>query len=284
MLDLSPLKNGANFGPHESRARRQPALKIKRLSMKYAVLLALASIGLASAASAGTVVVPGQYANTEAPSDGLVILRGANHHEQFQFKAASFGSAPMTISAASFRYDAQVSDFYFPTMDFNFGSDFLVQIGTATNSMANRSTTFAANLGADTETVLSGAQTITMAVDGHAGQTKGFGITFNFLTPFNYDPSKGDLVLDMYLPDVGLYADMDYVPDYVPAASQLGVVYAGDHSATGGVYSGGPVTQFTFAPLVAGGVPEPASWALMIAGLGGVGAALRRRRLSAALA
>jgi hypothetical protein len=30
-----------------------------------------------------------------------------------------------------------------------------------------------------------------------------------------------------------------------------------------------------------GGVPEPASWALMIAGFGGIGAALRRRRLQA---
>jgi hypothetical protein len=34
----------------------------------------------------------------------------------------------------------------------------------------------------------------------------------------------------------------------------------------------------TGATLVAGGVPEPASWALMIAGFGGLGAALRQRR------
>lgn len=38
-------------------------------------------------------------------------------------------------------------------------------------------------------------------------------------------------------------------------------------------------TQVTFA--IAGGVPEPATWALMIAGFGATGAALRRRRAAA---
>jgi hypothetical protein len=38
------------------------------------------------------------------------------------------------------------------------------------------------------------------------------------------------------------------------------------------------------ATLVTGGVPEPASWALMILGFGGVGAVLRRRRIVPALA
>ena len=34
----------------------------------------------------------------------------------------------------------------------------------------------------------------------------------------------------------------------------------------------------TFGPVAAGAVPEPASWALMILGFGGLGAALRRHR------
>ncbi|HLZ75934.1 FxDxF family PEP-CTERM protein [Phenylobacterium sp.] len=45
--------------------------------------------------------------------------------------------------------------------------------------------------------------------------------------------------------------------------------------------SGGPAASFggtvNFAP-IAGGVPEPASWALMIIGFGSAGALLRRRR------
>lgn len=248
--------------------------------MRYSTLAVLASLGLfPAAASAGAIVAPGQYANAEAPSDGLVILRGANHHEQFQYAASNFGAKPITVSAVSFRYDQQVTDAFFDTLDFNFGSDFKIVAATAANVMASRSVNFAANLGADAVTELSGAQTITFAVDGHAGQTKGFGITFNFLTPFNYDPTKGDLVVDMFLPDVGLFADVDYVPDDASAASLLGVVFAGDHSATGGVYRGGPVTQFTTILAARFGVvPEPAAWALMLAGFGLAGTALRRRR------
>jgi hypothetical protein len=46
--------------------------------------------------------------------------------------------------------------------------------------------------------------------------------------------------------------------------------------------------NFNYAPLTLptapGGVPEPASWALMIAGFGLTGAAMRRRRVTAAIA
>ena len=39
-----------------------------------------------------------------------------------------------------------------------------------------------------------------------------------------------------------------------------------------------------FTPTAANAVPEPASWALLIAGFGGIGAAMRRRRTSVAFA
>ena len=38
------------------------------------------------------------------------------------------------------------------------------------------------------------------------------------------------------------------------------------------------------APVLLGGVPEPASWALMMIGFGGLGALLRRRRSQVVLA
>lgn len=40
----------------------------------------------------------------------------------------------------------------------------------------------------------------------------------------------------------------------------------------------------TGAAAVAGGVPEPAAWAMMLVGFGGLGAVMRRRRTSASLA
>ena len=41
--------------------------------------------------------------------------------------------------------------------------------------------------------------------------------------------------------------------------------------------------DFSFTPNGGGGVPEPATWALMIAGFGLVGASIRRRRLVGAI-
>jgi len=38
------------------------------------------------------------------------------------------------------------------------------------------------------------------------------------------------------------------------------------------------------ATLTGGGVPEPATWAMMILGMGGIGVTLRRRRSALALA
>ena len=51
-----------------------------------------------------------------------------------------------------------------------------------------------------------------------------------------------------------------------------------------GVYSGDMDGDFSFLITGAGGVPEPATWALMLFGLGGVGAGLRLNRSKSGLA
>ena len=55
------------------------------------------------------------------------------------------------------------------------------------------------------------------------------------------------------------------------------VSYHFSDAVTGVTFSSGTQNAFEFDKL-AGGVPEPASWALMILGFGGVGATLRSRR------
>jgi hypothetical protein len=66
------------------------------------------------------------------------------------------------------------------------------------------------------------------------------------------------------------------------------VAYAVAHPQTGyaqGLYPVGPGGQgFGFTQGFGMGVPEPASWAMMLVGLGGVGAILRRRKVRAATA
>jgi hypothetical protein len=64
----------------------------------------------------------------------------------------------------------------------------------------------------------------------------------------------------------------------------LGAAWAGAHASNttyaDAIYSVGGNTQ----GFVLGGVPEPATWAMMLAGFGGLGAMLRRRRQVAATA
>jgi len=56
---------------------------------------------------------------------------------------------------------------------------------------------------------------------------------------------------------------------------------AGSHSITGKAISspyGGGLAFIALSSSVPGGIPEPATWAMMIGGLGAVGVALRRRQ------
>jgi hypothetical protein len=59
----------------------------------------------------------------------------------------------------------------------------------------------------------------------------------------------------------------------------LGIVDAGGYNGVPGAYfdNHGAFAVDVHAPAANGGVPEPASWALMILGFGGAGAVLRRR-------
>lgn len=52
------------------------------------------------------------------------------------------------------------------------------------------------------------------------------------------------------------------------------------NSSTGGQFIG--LDNVSIAPVAGGGVPEPASWAMMLAGFGAMGLAMRRRRKVAA--
>jgi hypothetical protein len=64
--------------------------------------------------------------------------------------------------------------------------------------------------------------------------------------------------------------------------------YAGGRIYTGPLYGNPPNWDLVFQTEMSNtgptGVPEPAAWALMVAGFGGLGAMLRRRRARPALA
>ncbi|THD64340.1 PEPxxWA-CTERM sorting domain-containing protein [Phenylobacterium sp.] len=89
-------------------------------------------------------------------------------------------------------------------------------------------------------------------------------------------------------PGVHGVTNVDFTSPMLSAGSHTIEVFYADRDHTGAFLSltlGADSTGVVIAPPPAGGVPEPATWALMIVGFGGVGALLRsRRRLTAVAA
>jgi len=120
--------------------------------------------------------------------------------------------------------------------------------------------TFAENIGADARVVFSGPLDF---ID-----YGGFGIHIGLQTPFLYDPSQGNLLMDV----------RNFRTSYVPVIAYLGAEYAvGDtvsavtslsdvNSPTGSLTSLGLETLFEVTP-----VPEPSTVSLLILGLAALG-------------
>jgi hypothetical protein len=87
----------------------------------------------------------------------------------------------------------------------------------------------------------------------------GRGMAFDYNLPFTYTFGPDD----QFLLAGGRYEIDAFTPQALPALMTFDL---------------SPETLTVTSDKVFGGVPEPASWALMIAGFGAVGAALRRRR------
>ena len=231
-------------------------------------------------ASAVTIVAPGAYAATDAPSGQFAILGNpSNSASTFQFVVAASELGGLTtgaqISAIGFRFAG--TPYVDPVGAASYGR-YDIQIGRAARTTSTLSSTYTDNMGADTILARSGALTIpagTFADLPGDGPNPFYDLAFT--TPYTY--AGGDLAVTLRLtPNSGNPAIP--VDAFTPDARINTVFTFGSATATTGTVGSGfaPVTRFTFAP--AAPVPEPASWAMMVGGFGLVGGALRRRRLA----
>jgi hypothetical protein len=177
---------------------------------------------------------------------------------QFQqvYSASKF-SGPVTITGITFIYrNGDASQTYVFTLS------------TSANPVGSLSATFADNIGADAQQFYSGP-----LVSPNASFE-----AFFAGTPFYYDPADGDLLLDISHPLSLGGTDSTYIGAYSPALQDVSRVYSAQ--ATGPGYTEdqnvGLMTFFT----IAGGVPEPSAWAMLIAGFGLVGGLQRRQRMA----
>ena len=238
--------------------------------------LVLSASLLASPALAADIVTvtPTNPPSGQAQGPAPFTFRGTTGSRTQQVYAASFFTTVQNITSLAFR----------STPGFLNGANYSnVGITLSTTSFGDEtgtplSGTFADNIGADVQTVFQGA------ISFAAPATGGFEYIVNFSTPFLYDPSKGNLLLDVLLPNgtvvdgsgffLASYDNANTVNDGVYSVNS---VFDGN-AATGIANTAAAITQFTGTSVTAA-IPEPATWAMMLVGFGMIGGAARRPRL-----
>lgn len=259
-------------------------------SLRFLIFLA----GAALSTMANTIVVPNGLVHTDgsgastAPFLYNTTHTSASETMRYQqvYDSSQFPSFAMEITGIWLRPDVNggAFDFTFPQID--------IRLSTTSTEPGSLSLNFADNVGADETLVHSGELRIDSAHTGPADGPKNFDIGIPFSAPFRYDPSMGNLLLDIrnygnvspLATYVYFYMDVHQGP-YMSRAFSWGSggVNAAQANTTDNV---GLVTLFQYQvaneypPLDprpdTSQVPEPLSCTLVALGLGGI--ALRARR------
>jgi hypothetical protein len=246
-------------------------MKTNGVLIGAAFATAVAASAVGGAANAQIVIGgPGDAMNGNCYPFGCPTSDWGPEYQQV-YAAADFGG-PITISEISFyNHNFLIPGFTGP-----------IDSGTFTISLSTTSaavdgldfTNLANNIGANNTVVFSGSLPALTGPGGQGGQ-----LNLVLSTPFTFDPGAGNLLLDVVSTDAandGLNAYLD--ADNGDATGEFSRTY----TQGGGIYDNdyGLVTGFNIATTV----PEPATWAMMLVGFGGLGLALRSRRHKAVTA
>jgi MYXO-CTERM domain-containing protein len=187
----------------------------------------------------------------------------------------------VTIERISFRPDATYGSAFATTL-----SDIQINLSTTSSSLADLTGVFADNIGSDDTIVVDrGALSLASSFTGPDDGPKVFDIHIDLDTPFLYDPTAGNLLLDVRNCEgqVDSYVFPVFDADY---SNELWRGFTtnpnvdGVDSAEATLYGRGfgLVTQFTFTPIDTGAVTSPAPGAFLLTTIGLAGLAARRRR------
>lgn len=188
------------------------------------------------------VVVPGTKTDSAGIGNTRPFSFAPARYQQLNF-AEEFDEilAPTLITEIAFRAGPTADPFAHTVVD--------LQINLSTAAVFPLSSSYATNVGSDDTTVFRGP--LAMNVVSPKGGLRPFEIVIPLTTPFVYDPSAGDLLLDLRLHDNPNPAEAKFI-DSLTIAGQLARVYCSSGCSvadSGGLIDGGfLITRFTFAP------------------------------------
>jgi hypothetical protein len=259
---------------NKSDAGRQRGASAVRTGM-HMLAASIAGIAVAGGAHAEIIATPNGDAGAYGGASSTAPFNGPFRYQQ-DYAASQFGGSEFEITEIAFRpANTQTAAFsaVVPNMTVMLS---LTSKGT-TGGASGLSSTFANNpLGAQT-TVFSGSMTFN---SNPAGVPHGFDVVISLTTPFLYNPSEGNLLMEI---------DNQSAWDVSPG-SQVGFLDFAIDSSMARVYARGSaasptatvadandpdrglVTEFVGEAV---SVPEPSSMALLMAGFAAV--AWRRR-------
>ncbi len=160
------------------------------------ILSVLALLVGASIAKSDTVTVPNSRLLLEGNTSQdfpFTPLNTASARYQQIFASSEFSSisGPVLITSMTLRPDSSS-----PAFTAAIGN-IQINLSTTSRSVDSLSTTFATNVGVDDTVVTSGPLTLTTLSTGPANGPKAFDVTIPFVNPFLYNPSAGNLLLDV---------------------------------------------------------------------------------------
>jgi hypothetical protein len=141
-------------------------------------------------AQAGTIVVPNSLSSAEGNSNNEWPFRDSQRYQQV-YAASQFGSGGL-ITQIAFRPDVTFGNAFSMTI-----ANIQIDLSTTSATPDGLSDTFASNVGADDIVVYAGAFAVSTSFTGPASGPKAFDIIINLTTPFFYNPSLGNLLLDV---------------------------------------------------------------------------------------
>lgn len=161
-----------------------------RFSTLAVALLVLA--GSAWALASGSVTTPGNVTTVEGNSDNLYPFNGEPIRYQQVIAATEFSGGAGWIKQIALRPDGASGNAFSETL-----TNVQINLSTTATAPNNISKTFAQNIGKDETVVYSGALPLSSAFSGPDGGPMDFDIVITLQTPFWYDSTAGNLLLDV---------------------------------------------------------------------------------------